>query len=302
MFNEVTTIIDQDLWTGCGACVDVCPLSTISLQGDKAVVTGTTSLNCGHCMAACPEEAITVTAIDQTWSTYSTFEADHRWLKYGDYDTSQLVRLMASRRSCRNFRDKPIDRSILEDLVKVGITAPSGTNCQFWTFTLLPNRQAVLALAERVGRFFERLNNMAEKTLLRNFLKLVGKPELDRYYKEYYETVKEGLAEAKATGRDQLFHGAPSLMIIGSKPGATTPKEDCMLASQNILLAAHSMGLGSCLIGMAVEAMQNDRKIQHSLGIPENEKIYAIIALGHPNEVYRAPAGRKQPEVRYFEG
>ena len=302
MFNEVTTIIDQDLCTGCGICVDVCPLDTISLQGDKAVVTGNTSLNCGHCMAACPEEAITVKAIDQSWSMFSTFKADHRWMRQGDFDTAQLVRLIASRRSCRNFKDKPVDRSILEDLVKIGITAPSGTNCQLWTFTVLPTRQSVQALAERVAQFFERLNSMAEKTLLRNFLKLVGKPELDRYYKEYHETVKRALAEAKISGRDKLFYGAPSLIIVGSKPGASTPKEDCMLASQNILLAAHSMGLGSCLIGMAVQAMQNDQSIQRFLGIPKDEKIYAIIALGYPNEAYRAPAGRRQPEIRNFEG
>jgi nitroreductase/NAD-dependent dihydropyrimidine dehydrogenase PreA subunit len=302
MFNEVTTVIDQERCTGCGTCVEVCPLDTITLQGDKAVVTGNSSLNCGHCMAACPEEAITVKAIDQSWSTFSTFKADHRWMRYGDFDTAQLVRLMASRRSCRNFKNKPVDRSILEDLVKIGITAPSGTNCQLWTFTIFPTRQAVQALAERIAQFFERLNSMAEKTLLRKFLKLVGKPELDRYYKEYYETVKEGLAEAKISSRDKLFYGAPSLIIVGSKPGASTPKEDCMLASQNILLAAHSMGFGSCLIGMAVQAMQNDQSILRFLGIPKEEKIYAIIALGYPNEAYRAPAGRRQPEMRYFEG
>jgi len=67
------------------------------------------------------------------------------WLPHGDFDTAGLARLMASRRSCRNYSDRPIDRAILEDLVGIGITAPSGTNCQYWTFTLLPERRHVRA-------------------------------------------------------------------------------------------------------------------------------------------------------------
>ncbi len=132
-------------------------------------------------------------------------------------------------------------------------------------------------------------------------MKLVGKPELDRYYQDYYEFVKEGIAEFERLGTDRLFHGAPSAIVVGCKPRASLPKEDAMLASQNILLGAHSMGLGSCLIGMAVEAMKNDRKIQGTIGIPENETVYAVIAVGYPNERYGLQAGRKRAVVRVFE-
>ncbi|MBM3303136.1 MAG: nitroreductase family protein [Deltaproteobacteria bacterium] len=79
------------------------------------------------------------------------------------------------------------------------------------------------------------------------------------------------------------------------------PKEDAMLASQNMMLAAHSMGLGTCLIGMAVEAMKRDRSIPRSVGIPDEETVYAVVALGHPDEKYRTLAGRKKPIVRFFE-
>ena len=231
----------------------------------------------------------------------ANFQADEKWLPYGEFDTVQLVRLMASRRSCRNFLDKPVDRSILDDLVKIGCTAPSGTNCQLWTFTILPNREAVLTLGKKVRDFYAKLNSMAEKKWLRLGLKLVGKPELERYYQGYYEKVKEGLAEFEQTGVDRLFHGAPAAIVVGSRPGATLPKEDAMLASQNILLAAHSMGLGSCLIGMAVEAMKNDRKVQKAIGIPGDEIVYSIIALGYSAEHYQRPAGRKKPVLRSFE-
>jgi nitroreductase/NAD-dependent dihydropyrimidine dehydrogenase PreA subunit len=300
MFEKVTTRIDEELCTGCGLCVEICPSRTLSMHEGKAAVTGLHSLNCGHCMAICPAGAITVGAIDESMSRFVNFQPDHKWLPYGEFDTAQLVRLMASRRSCRNFLDKPVDQSILEDLVKIGCTAPSATNCQLWTFTVLPSREAMMVLGNGVRGFYAKLNSMAENLWLRTFMKLIGKPELDRYYKEYYEPVKEAMDEFDRSGIDRLFHGAPSAIVVGSKPGATLPKEDSMLAAQNVLLAAHSMGLGSCLIGMAVEAMKNDRKLQRLIGIPAEEKVYAIIALGYPNEHYNLQAGRKKPVIRVF--
>jgi nitroreductase/NAD-dependent dihydropyrimidine dehydrogenase PreA subunit len=301
MFEKVSTTIDEELCTGCGLCVEICPSGTLSMQDGKAAVTGKHSLNCGHCMAICPVGAVTVGAIDDSMSQFVNFQVDPKWLPYGEFDTAQLVRLMASRRSCRNFLDKTVDLSILEDLVKIGCMAPSGTNCQLWTFTVLPTSEAVMVLGKGTRGFYVKLNSMAEKSWLRMFMKLIGKPELDRYYREYYELVKEAMAEFDRTGIDRLFHGAPSAIVVGCKAGATLPKEDSMLAAQNILLAAYSMGLGSCLIGMAVEAMKNDRKLQRVIGIPDEETVYAVIALGYPNEHYKRQAGRKKPVIRVFE-
>jgi nitroreductase/NAD-dependent dihydropyrimidine dehydrogenase PreA subunit len=301
MFEKVTTTIDENLCTGCGLCVQICPSKTLSMLDGKAAVTGQASLNCGHCMAICPVGAINVGAIDGSMSQFECFETDLKWLPYGEFDTSQLARLMASRRSCRNFLDKPVAKAVLNDLVKIGCTAPSATNCQLWTFTLLPTREAVLVLGKAVRDFYVALNSMAEKSWLRTFMKLTGKPELNRYYQEYYEFVKEGLVEFDLLGIDRLFHGASSAIVVGCKPGASLPKEDAMLASQNILLGAHSLGLGSCLIGMAVEAMKNDKKIQGVIRIPDDETVYAVIALGYPNEHYKLLAGRKRAVARVFE-
>jgi len=294
--------IDGDLCTGCGACVTVCPTGTISLVEGKAVVSEEESIFCGHCEAVCPQEAVRVTAIDKEMSLYKTFTAENQWLPPGKFSTPVLVQLMASRRSCRCFTGQPVDRAMLEDLIKIGITAPSGTNSQSWTFTVLSKRKAVISFAGQIASYYGRLNTTAEKTLLRIFLKLIGKGELDAYYRGYYRKVKKALKEWHESGKDPLFHGSTAAILVGSKPGASCPAEDALLATQNILLAAHSMGLGSCLIGFAVAAMKKDPSIKQAAGIPPEEEIHAVIALGYPDEAYQRTAGRKKVIPRYFEG
>lgn len=299
--RTVATIIDQEKCNGCELCVKVCPSDTISMQDGKAQVTGDRSLQCGHCAAVCPVDAIRVATIEEQSLSFNSFNLANRWLPHGEFDTARLVQLMASRRSCRNYTDRAVDRSILEDLVKIGATAPSGTNCQNWTFTVLPDRAAVAVLGERIGAFFRKLNRLAERRLLRKSLKIIGKPELDNYYQEHYQSVVEGLQEWEQYGRDRLFHGAAAVIVVASRPGGSCPMEDAMLAAQNILLAAHSMGLGSCLIGFAVEAMRNDPSIKTFIKIPAEETVYAVIAVGYPNETYERLTGRKRFELRYFE-
>ncbi len=298
--RTVTTTIDEALCNGCGLCVKVCPSETITMKGKKAVVTGTESMNCGHCLAVCPTGAVQVGSLDPALSAFKNFEAAVQWLPHGKGNIRELVNLMQSRRSCRNYQAKPVPKDILEDLVKIGISAPSGTNSQQWTFTLLPDRLAVLQLAQWVGGFFRKMNRTAENIYLRKGLKMLGKPELEQYFQNYYEKISEGLELWEKEGKDLLFHGAPAAIVVGSKKDATCPAEDALLATQNILLSAHVLGLGTCLIGFAVEAMKRDRRILRGIGMPNDEKAYAVIALGYPKEKYQRIAGRRRALIRYF--
>ena len=298
MQNSVTTSIDPDLCIGCGLCIEVCPAKTLSMQDGKAVVAGTYSMGCGHCEAVCPVNAIRVETLEHPFSL-SFSAVDDRWLPHGEYDTAQLVRLMRSRRSCRNYTDREIHRELLEDLVKIGTTAPSGTNSQLWTFTILANRRKIVVLGEYVASFFGKLNRMAEKSWLRLLSKYFGGNTLGKYYSRYYETVREGLLLWKQEGQDTLFHGATAAILVGGKKAASSPMEDGLLASQNIMLAAHGLGLGSCMIGFAVEAIKRDKNIRKVLDIPDDESIFAVIALGYPAEQYENAVLRKKITPRY---
>ncbi len=300
MSASVTTRIDANRCTGCGRCVTVCPDHALGLHRGVAEVTGGSCLACGHCGAVCPTGAVTVAAIDPASLAFSSFALDRdHCLAPGDFDPAALARLMASRRSCRHYTGQPVPRGVLDDLIKIGALAPSGTNSQRWTFTVLASRAEVLALGEGIGAFFARLNRRAANPLLRNLLALVGQPALRDYFRRHSGGVAAALAAWRDEGRDLLFHGATALILVGSRPGASCPMEDALLATQNILLAAHAMGLGSCLIGYAVEALRRDRASRRLLDLPPDEPVHAVIALGYPAERYLRLTGRKKTVVRY---
>jgi nitroreductase len=144
-----------------------------------------------------------------------------------------------------------------------------------------------------VADYYRKLNQLAENVFLRFIMKMIGRDSLGQYYRRYHDSVADALEEWDAKGTDRLFHGAVAAILVTGKKDASCPAEDALLATQNILLAAHTMGLGSCLIGFVVEAMRRESKIRQQLGINDDEEIYSVIALGFPAVNYLRPANRK---------
>ncbi|WP_136796370.1 nitroreductase family protein [Desulfosediminicola ganghwensis] len=304
--NIDSVVINGEVCTGCALCVDVCPHRLLALKKGKAVFDNGQDqdcMECGHCAAICPLEAVSVEGVSAILD-FQTFPEKLKVLKPEECDCSSLVQLMRSRRSCRKYTSQPVETALLEDLVKIGITAPSGTNSQSWDFVILPTRADVEALGNLTADFYRKLNSQAANPLYRLLAKFFANDALNRYYQNYYQSVAEALREWDEDGVDRLFHGATAAIVVTGRKDASCPAEDALLATQNILLAAHTMGLGSCLIGFAVEAVKRSTSARAALAMAGNEEIYSVIALGYPAVTFRQVAGRKevQPRVLHLAG
>jgi nitroreductase len=197
-----------------------------------------------------------------------------------------------SRRSVRKYRETPVSAEILRDLVEFAATAPSGSNCQNWEFTIIPDRNKVFQLAWNIRDFFVRLNAIVRNPVLRYVSVLFAGTALLRYYRDHFASVEQGLTEAEK-GRDLLFHGAPALIIVHSDMEGSLPLEDGQYAAYNIVLMAHAMGLGTCFIGYASETLNKSKKIKTSINIPEKNRVLAVLTVGYPDISYERFALRK---------
>lgn len=295
MINQNLPIFNPGLCTGCNRCVLDCPRKIISLDGNrKAYLLTEDCIECSHCYAVCPEGAVSFNNLKGP--VFSSFSYNEELIQPGGSDPSGFMNLVRSRKSTRQYTSKPVSRRILEDLVQGAIQAPSGSNNQDWKFTILDNREKVWDLAGFIRDYFARLNQLAANPLVRFFSKFFIGNKLVNYHNEYSETIQWAIDQAEK-GMDLLFHGAPAVMIFHAPFAGSTPREDSQFASYNAALLAHTLGLGTCYIGFAVEALNRMPATKAKLGIPGNHRVNAVLTVGFPKVTYERAGLRKPVDI-----
>ena len=93
-----------------------------------------------------------------------------------------------------------------------------------------------------------------------------------------------------------IFYGAPAVIFIYSAPGILTPSEDASLAAGNMMLAARSMGIGTCWIGFAA-SLGGDSGFLNDNNVPNDHKLMAAIILGYPKNDFPDRSAREEPTV-----
>lgn len=184
--------------------------------------------------------------------------------------------IIKTRRSVREYKDEAIPDKEIEFLIDCARYAPSGFNMQPWSFLVIKNKEVLRKLSE------------AGKKAMIPLLEPV---------KDASPKAKEFLVFLKTKGTD-MFYNVPVLIIILGNKSAMTADWDCAMAAQNMMLAAHSKGIGSCWIGGVLPALM-DEGLLKELGAPEGYKAVAPVIFGYPRGKTEAP-GRVEPEVRWL--
>ncbi|GBE05353.1 MAG TPA: hypothetical protein ENG80_04660 [Nitrospirae bacterium] len=177
------------------------------------------------------------------------------------------------RRSVRSYESKEIPKDILNTIIEAGNQAPSAMNSQPWRFVVVEDSAMKKKLLQ------------AALPNAKKILEQVKDTDPERY-----ELIMKRYDEME----DPVYYSAPAIIfVIGSGRYAD---HSCPLACENIMLAAHSLGLGTCWVGFG-SMVTEDAGVKGSLALKDDEKIFGPIVIGYP-EVYPDPPAKKPPEVK----
>ncbi|MCE5196160.1 MAG: nitroreductase family protein [Negativicutes bacterium] len=253
--------INSELCNGCGLCRGDCFAGCITMINGKAAAAESGCMQCGHCVALCPQQAIVNT--NYPTADLETYQADTFAV-----NPQNLLHLMKYRRSIRQFKPDAIAHNVLEQLVQAGRFAPTGSNRQDVSLTIVEEK-----LAE--------LKPLIWQTI-RKTLQDAEKPSafLQKLLKAYDED-----------GQDGLFFTAPAVMVITAHSTVNGS-----LAAAYIELLANALNLGVLYSGFISAALRNNKEARALLDLA-GKPIVICLVLGYPNVTYRRTAPRKAADV-----
>ncbi len=175
-----------------------------------------------------------------------------------------VIEAINKRKSVRAYDPKPIPKDILNMIIEAGNQAPFVSEKRFqpWRFVVVESQEFKQKLVQTTFPIWER------------FMEGMKETSADLY--EMGVMIYEAMDKPK----DPVFYSAPVIIyVIGPTRNATC----CALACENIMIAATSLGLGSCYVGFGAMVTGNDDVVQ-ALELGEDERIYGPILLGYPKE------------------
>jgi len=269
--------VDPEKCNQDGICVKACPTAVIELTSKNELPTPVKDfeeycLACGHCVAVCPTGAFSL-----DWLQTGQCPSISKELVLSRNQAEQFLR---SRRSIRNFKEKPVERKKLAKLLEIACYAPSAINNQPWNWTVVENPADVRQMA---GMVIEWMRSIIKK-----------------YPQQAKERGLPRVVEAWDGGQEKICRGAPHVIVVHGDKEYVLGPEDCATALSYLELYAPSLGLGSCWGGYFFSAVNSYPPLFEALGIPANHKAFGAAMVGYPKLRYQRLPLRREPEITWI--
>lgn len=275
----------SELCNGCGLCVQVCKDFSIGIVDGKAKLIDTSifgCIGCGHCMAICPQEAITVTG--RCLSPDDLTEMPTR----GDAaDYRALMKLLQRRRSIREFKDKAVEPEVIDQVLEAIRTAPMGLPPSDVHVLVFDSREKVRKFSQDFCTYLEGLKWLVSGWFLALMRPFWGKAN-DQLFRDFVRPLIFSYTGAMARGQDLVTYDAPVALYFYGTP--LCDPADPIVAATYAMLAAESLGLGTCMLGGMHPLMQNGRaarRFREQQGIRHASREGLMLIMGYPRVVYQ---------------
>jgi nitroreductase len=183
-----------------------------------------------------------------------------------------VIEAIYARRAVRDFGDEDLSSEAVRLLVDAAVQAPSAMNRQPWSFVVIRSTEVLRRISERAKTYL--VETVEPESPLSEHVPRLSDPAFD------------------------IFYGARAMILICARSDEPQALEDCCLAAQNVMLAAHAMRWGTCWIGFA-RPWLSLASSKAELGIPADLVPVAPIIVGRPRTDPPSP-GRKRPEILWI--
>ncbi|NLT95298.1 MAG: nitroreductase [Clostridia bacterium] len=198
-----------------------------------------------------------------------------------------LIQGIMERRSIRQFLDKEVPNEDLEEIIRIASWAPSGANQQMWKFIIVKNKNILDQMSRLVA---DKIDRLAEETGYSELVRMKAystffnkAPATIAVFMEPYKNKAEEVLRAAGYSEERLqrLRGNAGIQSIGA-------------VIQNILLAAHAKGYGTCWMCAPIIAAPEIEKI---LEVEEPWQLKALIPIGKPASIPKAPSRKPLTEI-----
>ncbi len=197
-----------------------------------------------------------------------------------------FIEVLQNRRSIRRFTSKTVPKELVGKLIEAGMWAPSAGNRQNWEFTVVTSPVLKAQMADTVRSAWKRL-------LDRPDMAAIAEPMRD--YSRHFDWFDQApvlivLSARTPEGFMNQMLGAAAMDVAGTKVSVA-------MAAENLMLAAHVSGLGSCCLTAPLAAHDD---IKTLLGLGARQVIVCLVALGYAEENPSPPSRKTRDTVTRF--
>lgn len=277
----------DDKCNKCLLCIQDCVSGVWRLvNGDPTPLNPELCNRCSHCISACPCDAI----------SHDGLKTDQiRKVNRKNINQEIFREVILSRRSIRQYKNEPVPREVIEQVLDLARYAPTASNDQNVGYIVVTDKGLIEETAEKIFGFARRLHTKTKSGLGKVVLGMTGLSN-NRYIK-VMDFAKQQHSE---TGRDFILYNAPALILIHGPTRARFASENCNIAATTIVNYVHALGLGTCVIGIVTLALRHSGSLRKKLAVPKNRRVYASLVMGYPAYRHANTVSRKKPEIHWI--
>ncbi len=271
--------IDHEKCINCLECVAECPSHLFfeeKIDSENIVSFAdhySCCIQCGHCLSICPTDAIIYQSVEKV------IEIPKNVL---DFNTlfPQLKLLMQTKRSTRRYLPKPLAESEIKEVLDVMKYAPSASNARSWKFLVITDPKKIKTLSEKIVKAIILSRKLVTNFIIKNFF-IWGQLRKTIREPSFIVSMDRIIGDHLA-GKDPIFYNAPCVIILYSPNYGNLAGSDGGIIMTYGMLAAETLGLGSCWIGFAQETLQRLKSLSKFIGIPRGHSAWGCFVLGKP--------------------